>query len=47
MEQVTTLSTRALTLAGSHEGAPALFDGEFRMLPRRNTISFDPACGLV
>lgn len=47
LKQVTTLSTRSLTLESNHEGTPALFDGEFRMLPRRNTVTFDPTCGLV
>jgi diacylglycerol kinase family enzyme len=47
LERVTSLSTRRLDIESEHDGLPALFDGEFHILPRRNQVVFDPDCGLV
>lgn len=47
LDGVTSLVTRGLVVESEHEGTPALFDGEYHMLPRRNEIVFDPQCGLV
>lgn len=47
LERVTSLSTRSLQIESAHDGLPALFDGEFHMLPHNNQVLYDPACGLV
>lgn len=47
LKRVTALSTRALHIESNHEGTPALLDGEFHMLGRANTVTFEPKLGLV
>jgi diacylglycerol kinase family enzyme len=47
LKRVTALSTRRLHIESNHDGTPALLDGEFHMLARHNTVTFDPALGLV
>ncbi|PZO49888.1 MAG: hypothetical protein DCF16_13855 [Alphaproteobacteria bacterium] len=47
LKRVTALSTRAIAIESNHEGTPTLLDGEFHMLGRVNTVTFEPKLGLV
>ncbi len=47
LKKVTALSTRKLFIESNHNGTPALLDGEFHMLARANTVTFEPDLGLV
>lgn len=47
LKRITALSTRTLQIESNHDGTPALLDGEFHMLGRVNTVSFDATLGLV
>lgn len=47
LKRVTALSTRVLRVESNHEGTPALLDGEFHMLGRVNSVTFEPKLGLV
>lgn len=47
LKKVTALSTPKLFIESNHNGTPALLDGEFHMLARANTVTFEPDLGLV
>lgn len=47
LKRVTALAARTLRIESNHDGTPALLDGEYHMLGRVNTVSFDTALGLV
>ena len=47
LRRITALSARALQIESNHDGTPTLLDGEFHMLGRVNTVTFEPDLGLV